>query len=101
MRFEWDDEKRLANVEKHGVDFNDAPKLFTGLFLILEDVRQDYGEQRFIAFGHVDKRLMVIAFTKRIGVVRIISMRKANEREQKKFKNAIADRLATDRFHEG
>jgi uncharacterized DUF497 family protein len=96
MRFEWDDEKRLANVEKHGVDFNDAPKLFTGLFLTLEDTRQDYGEQRFIALDHVEKRLMVIAFTKRNGVVRIISMRKANEREQKKFKDAIADRLATD-----
>ncbi|MBI5593335.1 MAG: BrnT family toxin [Deltaproteobacteria bacterium] len=81
MRFEWDDEKRLANVEKHGVDFNDAPKLFTGPFLTLEDARQDYGEQRFIAFGHVDNRLMVIAFTKRNGVVRIISMRKANECE--------------------
>jgi uncharacterized protein len=96
MRFEWDDEKRLANVEKHGVDFNDAPKLFSGLFLTLEDTRQNYGEQRFIALGHVEKRLMVIAFTKRNGVVRIISMRKANEREQKKFKDAIAVRLATD-----
>jgi len=30
MRFEWDDEKRLTNVEKHGVDFKVVPKLFTG-----------------------------------------------------------------------
>jgi len=96
MIFEWDDEKRLANIEKHGIDFTDAPNLFTGPFLTLEDARHDYGEQRLIAFGHVDKRLMVMAFTKRKGVIRIISMRKANEREQNKFKDAIADRLAKD-----
>ncbi len=96
MRFEWDDEKRIANVEKHVVDFNDAPELFTGLFLTLEDALQDYGEQRFVAFGRVEKRLMVLAFTKRKGAIRIISMRKANEREQKKIKDAIDDRLAKD-----
>lgn len=101
MKFEWDEEKRLANVVKHGVDFTDACRLFEGPFMIMTDNRRDYGEIRSIAFGHVESRLIVVAFTKRQDIIRIISARKANDREKKRFKEAIADRLETDRFHEG
>jgi uncharacterized DUF497 family protein len=45
--------------------------------------------------------MIVVAFTKRQDIIRIISARKANDREKKRFKDAIADRLETDRFHEG
>jgi uncharacterized DUF497 family protein len=101
MKFEWDEEKRLANVVKHGVDFTDACRLFEGPFMIMTDNRRDYGEIRSIAFGHVESRLIAAAFTKRQDIIRIISARKANDREKKRFKDAIADRLETDRFHEG
>ena len=101
MKFEWDEEKRLANVVKHRVDFTDACRLFEGPFMTTTDNRRDYGEIRSIAFGHVENRLIAVAFTKRQDIIRIISARKANDREKKRFKEAIADRLETDRFHEG
>jgi uncharacterized DUF497 family protein len=101
MKFEWDEEKRLTNVVRHGVDFTDACRLFESPFVTMSDHRRDYGENRSIAFGHVDGRLIAVAFTKRQNIVRIISARKANDREKKRFQDAIADRLETDRFHEG
>jgi uncharacterized DUF497 family protein len=101
MKYEWDDEKRLANVVKHGVDFADACRLFEGPFMIMTDDRLNYGEARSIAFGHVENRLIAVAFTKRQDIIRIISARKANDREKKRFENTIADRLEADRFHEG
>lgn len=95
MKFEWDEEKRLANIAKHGVDFIDACRLFDAPFLNAPDSRHNYGEDRSIAFGHVRERLMVVAFTKRQETIRIISARKANEREKKKFENEIPHRLET------
>ncbi len=65
MKFEWDEEKRLANIAKHGIDFIDVCRLFDAPFLIAPDIRHNYGEDRSIAFGHVRERLMVVAFTKR------------------------------------
>lgn len=93
MKFEWDEKKRRANINKHGMDFVDAASIFSSPFLILEDNRQDYGENRFIAFGCVQGRPIVLSFTKREEKIRIISMRKANKREQEKYKKAIIDRL--------
>jgi len=91
MNFEWDEEKRLVNVTKHGVDFLDACKLFDGPFLTREDSRRDYGETRHIAFGYVENRLIAVAFTKRKNLIRIISARKANGREKKEFEDTITD----------
>ncbi len=96
MKFEWDDEKRLDNVAKHGIDFIDAARLFEGPFITMRDNRRDYGETRSIAFGRVEGRLMAVAFTKRQDIIRIISARKANDREQKRFKDKIADKLEKD-----
>ncbi|MCG6533761.1 MAG: BrnT family toxin [Syntrophales bacterium LBB04] len=101
MEFEWDEEKRLANVVKHGLDFTDAGRLFEDPFIVMTDNSCDYGENRSIAFGHVENRLIAVTFTKRQDIIRIISARKANDREKKRFKDAIADRLETDRCHEG
>jgi uncharacterized protein len=91
MNFEWNEEKRLVNVTKDGVDFLDACKLFDGPFLTQEDSRRDYGETRHIAFGYVENRLIAVAFTKRKNLIRIISARKANGREKKEFEDTITD----------
>lgn len=92
MRYEWDENKNKANIEKHGFDFNDACLLFARTYLVSEDLRADYGEKRFIAVGTIKNRVVVLVFAVRGNKKRIISMRKANERETKKFK----DRLETD-----
>lgn len=65
MEFEWDENKRLPNISKHGIDFRDAAKLFKNPYLIMKDGRRDHGEKRYIAFGQVEARLMVLAFTER------------------------------------
>lgn len=93
MKLEWDEEKRIANIAKHDVDFRDAATLFKHPFLHMEDNRRDYGEKRYVAIGQIEGRVMVIAFTIREDKIRIISLRKANKREQEKYKKSILDRL--------
>jgi uncharacterized DUF497 family protein len=101
MKFTWDEEKRKTNLKKHGIDFLDVCRLFESPFLTIPDERLDYGEARFIAFGHVDGRLMAVAYTKRIETIRMISARKANSREEKRFRKEIEDRLEAPRRDDG
>lgn len=48
VKFEWDEDKNEANVEKHGLDFEDASEVFDSPMLVALDMRQDYGEDRCI-----------------------------------------------------
>lgn len=87
MIFEWDENKNQANIQKHGLDFEMAKVLFDGDLLVVPDLRVEYNEPRFIGYGKIDNRLVVVVFTERLpGIIRIISLRKANDREQKIFK---------------
>lgn len=84
MEFEWDETKNNANMRKHGVSFRSA----TGVFLDphrleLEDTRKRYGEQRVVTVGQIETRVFVVVYTWRYEVHRVISARKANERETK------------------
>ena len=89
MEFEWDPGKRAANLLKHGLDFRHVAEVFEGLYFSAEDLRKDYGEKRFNLIGILKGRMVVVVYTQRRNKYRIISMRKANERERKKFKNRI------------
>ena len=90
MRFEWDDAKNEANIEKHGYDFNDAHELFEGDRISYLDERRDYGELRYVTLGHIGNRLVVAIYTQRVsGTIRIISLRKANNREKERSKKSI------------
>jgi len=92
VRFEWDEAKRAANLAKHGIDFVDALEMFAAPMLVRSDERKDYGEPRWQGLGIVQGRLMVVAYTKRgPNSVRIISLRKANSREEDFFQDAIED----------
>ena len=94
VRFEWDEAKRKANRAKHGIDFLDAPEMFTSLMLVGPDARKDYGETRKIGFGFIRGRLMAVVFTEREPTtIRIISARKANTREEAYYQEAVADEL--------
>ena len=59
-----------------------ADEVFAGSTLTVEDDRQNYGEDRFITIGFLDGRMVILVWTPRSGTRRIISMRKANERER-------------------
>jgi hypothetical protein len=85
MRFEWDENKRKSNIQKHGIDFKDAKQVFEGITLTFQDNRFDYGEQRYITMGLLYEIVVVIAHTESEETIRIISMRKATKNEQKLF----------------
>ncbi|MFC7332458.1 BrnT family toxin [Rhodocista pekingensis] len=82
MRIEFDPEKRAATLANRGLDMAAAGEVFDGPTLTVPDDRQDYGEPRFISIGRLRGRMVVIVWTPRGTARRIISMRKANEREQ-------------------
>lgn len=93
MEFEWDEAKHQSNLERQGLDFEDAGLVFTDEAYVTEDTRQDYDEKRFILLGPLFERLVIIVFTVRDERIRIISMRKANQREQEYY---TQKRLRTD-----
>jgi uncharacterized protein len=85
MKFEWDEAKRKANIQNHGLDFAHAPEVFVGdIYTILDD-RKDYGEERFITFGLLRGQVVVIAHTERDDRIRVISMRKALKYEAENY----------------
>ena len=92
MEFEWDTEKERENILNHKVDFTTASRIWDGTFLEHADQRRDYGEERIEVLGEVNDRLMVVIFTWRGSARRIISARKANPREQRRFKAQIGER---------
>ncbi|QLA18132.1 BrnT family toxin [Desulfolutivibrio sulfoxidireducens] len=85
MLYEWDEAKRQANISKHGVDFVEAMAVLEDMPTLLVDDRFDYRESRCIAIGEAKGRILVVAFTMRGDVFRIISVRKANARERRKY----------------
>ena len=84
MELEWDEAKRLANVQKHGLDFAEVSSLDWDNATFLEDARRKYSEPRFWAFAMKGPWLHVVTFCLRGAKVRVISFRKANDREVKR-----------------
>lgn len=85
MQIEFDPVKRDRALIERGLDFARAGVVFSGRHFTAEDVREDYPEPRFITVGQLDGRMVVMVWTPRGEVRRIISMRKANEREQARY----------------
>ena len=83
MKFSWDETKRKTNLVKHGLDFADAKRVFSGAIFTFADERFNYGEERFITIGMLHGAVVVIAHTESNNEIRIISMRKATQNEQK------------------
>src|SRR5260370_37037281 len=81
--FQWDKAKNAANIAKHGIDFEDAIRIFDGPVLEKADARKDYGEIRIIAFGVAHQRELAVVYTLRGQRRRIISARRAQQRERK------------------
>ena len=91
MNFEWDDGKRRSNIKKHGIDFINAPTIFDSYTLTIEDDRQDYGEERFVTFGILEGRVVVVVHTESKESMGIISIRKASKNEEKAYFSKIPD----------
>ena len=83
IEYEWDEQNNLLNIEKHGLSFELAAEVFTETHLTRQNARFDYGEDRYLTTGSLKERIVTVAHTLRNEAIRIVSMRKANEREQK------------------
>lgn len=88
MEFDWSEDKRRKNLAKHQLDFAQVPFVDWESATILQDRRADYGETRYWAFGMLNGRLHLIAFTLRGNKVRVISFRKASRKEVQRYAKA-------------
>jgi uncharacterized DUF497 family protein len=89
MQIIFDIVKRDKTLTERGLDFEDARLVFSGRHRTAEDLRHSYGETRFITVGLLDDRMVVLVWTPRGAARRIISMRKANEREQTLYRHHL------------
>jgi uncharacterized protein len=81
LEFEWDEEKRQSNLNKHGVDLIEAGQIFAGYTVEFADNRYNYSEDRFIAIGQSKGQILTVVYTVRDEVIRLISARKATKNE--------------------
>ena len=85
MRITFDPGKRRSTLRQRGLDFVDAAEVFAGQTLTIPDLRKDYGEDRYRTYGYLRGRMVVLAWTPRGNDRHVISMRKANAKEQKRL----------------
>lgn len=89
MGYTWDEAKRRWTLQKRGLDFRDCAVVFAGPTLSFIDSRFDYGEERTVTIGFLKGRMVALVHTERGADTRIISMRKLNARERKKYEKAL------------
>jgi len=90
MRISFDPAKRQWTLQKRRLDFVEAEQVFAGLTYTFEDDRFDYSETRWITFGLLRGRLIAVVWTLRGEDRHVISMRKCNDREKKKYQARLA-----------
>jgi uncharacterized DUF497 family protein len=88
MQIVYDAAKDTVNLAKHGVSLAMAAEIEWESAVVWPDVRRQYGEQRLAAIGYIGLRLYCVIFVDRPPVRRIISLRKANQREVKRYAEA-------------
>jgi len=92
MKFEWDEQKNQAIIQKHGLNFTDAHHVLEHPMLVNLDDREDYGEDRWIGIGLLALRVVVVVFTEPDeDTVRVISFRKATSDERQRYEQAYRD----------
>ena len=89
VQLEWDDRKRNKALAERGLDFADVAWVDRDTAFTLEDNSADYAEARFVTMAQIHNRLCVFAWCQRGEALRVISLRKANERERNKYEKAI------------
>ncbi len=92
MKIEYDSGKNNWNIKERNLSFEQAAELDREKAQIIEDIRHDYPEQRFVAMAYLQGRLHVICFTPIAGEIRVISFRKANSREVKSYEQTTLDK---------
>ncbi len=88
MNFEWDAAKSEVCFLERGFDFAFVLQAFLDPNRVVhQDVRRNYGEDRYQVMGQIEERLFVVVYTPRQEAIRIVSARKANHREVKQYED--------------
>jgi uncharacterized protein len=87
MKLEFDPGKNERNITLRGISFEDAARFEWDTAVIIPDDRREYGEPCYRAFGVIDNRLHALVFTPRKEAIRVISLRKANHREVRRYES--------------
>ena len=89
MRITFDPAKRVETLRTRGLDFADAAVVFEGPVFTFPDERFDYPEERYITAGLLAGRMVIVVWTPTEDGRRVISMRKANDREQARYSHRL------------
>lgn len=96
MQFEWDEAKNDRNITTHGIDFVDVAVMFQYPMLTSLDERFEYGEDRWISIGMLGPGYAVVVWTERDeNTIRIISARRANKDERRRYEAYLTNQLGT------
>jgi uncharacterized DUF497 family protein len=90
VEIDFDPVKNERNIRERGLSFERAAEFEFETAAQFEDTRRDYGERRLVALGYVDERLHALCFMEIVGGIRVISFRRANRREVRKYAKAKA-----------
>ncbi|MBD8872560.1 BrnT family toxin [Rhodanobacter sp. DHB23] len=88
MEVSYDPVKNERNIVERGLSFEQAAQFNFETALFIEDTRRDYGETRWQALGFLDGRLHMLVFAETGASIRVISFRKANKREVRRYEQA-------------
>ena len=96
MKYEWDENKRQANMKKHGLDFMDANRVYEAVGKLTLPLRSD--EERWMDIADVgrDSIVLILAYMYRGEAVRCISFRKASRKERRLY---YAERKTRQIYH--
>jgi len=86
-QFEYDENKSLSNLDKHGIDFKKAQKIWENPNAKIVYERSVEGEDRFSIIGYIQQRCFVAIFTLRDDNIRIISVRRCRKNEKRRFED--------------
>ncbi|GEO43396.1 hypothetical protein SAE02_75440 [Skermanella aerolata] len=90
--YKWDESKNQKNIKERSLSFDTAKHIWLGEVIQTQDIRKNYGEDRYIAIGEVDSVVLVVVYTWRGTNRRIISARKANDAERQRYHQAVSRR---------
>ena len=93
-RFDWNADKSQATLASRGFDFTFAARIFDAPTMERVDRRKEYGEERFVAVGQADGRILTVVYTDRVEagdvIRRIISARRSNAHEREAYREILA-----------
>ncbi len=93
MKIDFDPDKNARNIRERGISFKIVAEFDWETALVGKDRRKDYGESRYKALGFIEDRLHVLVFKVREKGIRVISLRKANRREEIEYEKAYKSRI--------